>query len=83
MPTPAETTDLLDRITINPQVMLGKPTFRGTRLTVEHLLKALVAGLTFEQLHDDFPFLEPADLRACLLYAAQLVEDERVHAIDQ
>jgi len=81
MPTPAETTALLERITINPQVMLGKPTIRGTRLTVEHLLKALVAGLSFEQLRDDFPFLEPADLRASLLYAAQLVEQERVYAI--
>lgn len=64
--------ELLRRITLNPEVMLGKPTVRGTRLTVEHIIKALAGGLTFEQLREDFPFLEDADVRACLLYASQL-----------
>ena len=77
----ATTPTLSGRITVSPQVMLGKPTIRGTRLTVEHLLKALAAPLSFEQLREDFPFLEPADLQACLLYAAQLVEQEKVFAI--
>ena len=48
---------LLERITLNPKVMTGKPTIRHTRLSVEHILKAYAAGLTFEQLKDDFPFL--------------------------
>lgn len=69
---------LLARITVNPAIMTGKPTIRQTRLTVEHLLKALAAGLAFEELHDDFPFLEPDDLNACLLYAAELMESEKV-----
>ena len=73
--------NLLDRITINPEIMVGKPTVRGTRLTVEHILKALAGGLTFEDLHDDYDFLEKEDLRACLLYASILVENERVFAI--
>ena len=60
---------LLERITLNAQVMTGKPTIRNTRLTVEHILKAYAAGLTFEQLKEDFPFLEYADIQACLLYA--------------
>lgn len=77
----ADTIKLLARITINPQIMVGKPTIRGTRLTVEHLLKALAGGLTYEQLHEDFPFLEPADIQASLLYASQLVEGERVYAL--
>ncbi len=71
---------LLERITLNPKVMTGKPTIRHTRLSVEHVLKAYAAGLTFEQLKDDFPFLERADIQACLLYAAELVESERVFA---
>jgi uncharacterized protein (DUF433 family) len=71
---------LLERITLNPKVMTGKPTVRNTRLSVEHILKAYAAGLTFEQLKDDFPFLEQADIQACLLYAAELVESERVFA---
>jgi uncharacterized protein (DUF433 family) len=71
---------LLERITLNPKVLTGKPTIRHTRLSVEHILKAYAAGLTFEQLKDDFPFLERADIQACLLYAAELVESERVFA---
>jgi uncharacterized protein (DUF433 family) len=71
---------LLDRITLNPHVMTGKPTIRNTRLTVEHILKAYAAGLTFEQLKEDFPFLEYPDIQACLLYAAELVESEKVYS---
>jgi uncharacterized protein (DUF433 family) len=71
---------LLERITLNPKVLTGKPTIRHTRLSVEHILKAYAAGLTFEQLKEDFPFLERADIQACLLYAAELVESERVFA---
>ncbi len=75
-----ERTLLLERITFNPQLMTGKPTIRNTRLTVEHILKAYAAGLTFEQLKDDYPFLEYQDIQACLLYAAELVEFEKVYA---
>jgi uncharacterized protein (DUF433 family) len=71
---------LLERITLNPKVMTGKPTIRHTRLSVEHILKANASGITFEQLKDDFPFLEQADIQACLLYAAEIVESERVFA---
>ena len=73
-----ERTLLLERITLNPHVMTGKPTVRGSRLTVEHILKAFAAGLTFEQLKEDYPFLEYPDIQACLLYAAELVESEKV-----
>lgn len=71
---------LLERITVNPNIMVGKPTIRNTRLSVEHILKAYAGGLTFEQLKEDYPFLEFADIQACLLYAAELVESERVFA---
>jgi uncharacterized protein (DUF433 family) len=70
---------LLERITVNPQVMTGKPTIRNTRLTVEQILKASAAGLSFEDLKEDFPFLEYADIQACLLYAAELVEMEKIY----
>lgn len=71
---------LLERITVNPNIMVGKPTIRNTRLSVEHILKAYAGGLTFEQLKEDYPFLEFPDIQACLLYAAELVESERVFA---
>jgi uncharacterized protein (DUF433 family) len=75
-----ERATLLERITINPNVMTGKPTIRNTRLTVEHILKAYAAGLTFDILKEDFPFLEKEDIQACLLYAAELVESEKVYS---
>lgn len=75
--------ELLSRITVNPKVMTGKPTIRGTRFTVEHLLKALSAGLGYDELKEDYPFLEPEDIQACLLYASHLVEEERVYSMSE
>ena len=72
---------LLERIQVNPQLMVGKPTVRGVRLTVEHVLKALSAGLSYKELKDEYPFLEEEDIEACLLYAAKLVHEERVYDI--
>lgn len=72
---------LLDRITVNPEVMVGKPTIRGLRITVEQILKALGGGVTSEDLLEDYPDLEAADIQAVLLYAAKLVEDERVYRV--
>lgn len=71
---------LLERITLNQNVMTDKPTIRNTRLTVEHILKAYAAGLTFDTLKEDFPFLEKEDIQACLLYAAELVESEKIYS---
>ena len=64
---------LLDRIMINPDVMVGKPTIRGLRITVEQVLKALANGITTQELLTDYPELEPEDIQAVLLYAADLV----------
>jgi uncharacterized protein (DUF433 family) len=69
---------LLARITVNPKVMLGKPTIRGYRITVEHILDALMSGVSKEDLLKDYPFLEAEDFQAVLLYAKELVEQERV-----
>jgi len=61
--------------------MVGKPTIRGMRITVEQMLKALANGITTDQLLEDYPELEKEDIRAVLLYASQLVDEERVYAI--
>jgi len=53
-----QTADLLDRITVNPDVVVGKPTIRGLRITVEQILKALAGGITVEELLEDYPELE-------------------------
>jgi len=72
---------LADRITINPDVMVGKPTIRGLRITVEQVLKALAGGITTQELLEDYPELEPEDIQAVLLYAAELVSEEQVFEI--
>ena len=73
--------NLMDRITINPEVMVGKPTIRGIRITVEQILKALANGVTTKELLDDYPELEPEDIQAALLYATELVSEEQVFAV--
>lgn len=73
--------NVLDRITVHPDVMVGKPTIRGMRITVEQILKAMANGVPTDQLLDDYPELEKEDIRAALLYASQLVDEERVYAV--
>lgn len=75
------TEQLLDRITINPEVMVGKPTIRGLRITVEQILKTLAGGITTRELLEDYPELEPGDIQAVLLYAAELVGEEQVFEV--
>jgi len=61
----------IDRITIIPDVCGGEPTIRGIRITVSHVLEMLAAGMTSQEILQDFPFLEKADIDACLEYAAR------------
>ena len=72
-----------DRITIDPEVMVGKPTIRGMRITVEQILKSLAGGLTTKDLLDDYPDLVEEDIRVALLYASELVGEERVFAVNK
>ena len=64
------TDPLLARITTSPDVLVGKPTIRGLRISVEQILRALAAGVTADDLLYDYPDLEPADVRQALTYAA-------------
>jgi uncharacterized protein (DUF433 family) len=66
-----------DRIDINPEVMLGKPVIRGTRITVELLLRKLSEGATEADLLDAYPHLTPADIKAAIAYAADVVAREQ------
>jgi uncharacterized protein (DUF433 family) len=69
-----EAVEAFPRITIDPEVMGGKPCIRGMRVTVGMIVEALAAGRTEEQLLTDFPYLEPADIRAALAFAAHLAQ---------
>ncbi len=70
----------LERITINPQILDGKVAIRE-RLAVEQVLELLAAGNTFETMMATYPWLEPEDIQACLLYARQLVIQEESNPI--
>ena len=72
--------DLLKRITLNPNVCFGKPTIRNMRYPVEMILDLLAAGMTFEELLEDYPDLEREDFQACLLFAGKLM---KVNSINQ
>ena len=80
-PTMSET-DLLARITFNPQIFGGKPIVRGRRLAVEHVLGMLAAGDTPQTLLTAYPWLETDDVRACLLYARRVVVQERIEPLN-
>ncbi len=73
-------TELLRRITIDPAILGGKPIIRGRRLAVEHVLGMLAAGDSFATLLVGYPWLEEADIHACLLYAQRVVGRERIDA---
>jgi uncharacterized protein (DUF433 family) len=75
-------TDLLARITFNPQIYGGKPIIRGRRLAVEHVLGMLAAGDTTESLLAAYPWLDSDDIRACLLYARKIVARERIEPLE-
>jgi uncharacterized protein (DUF433 family) len=72
---------LLERITIDPQIMVGKPTVRGLRITVEQILESLAGGISIEELLEDYPELQREDLQAALLYASEVIAKEKVYAI--
>ena len=69
---------LLERITIDPKIFGGKPIIRGRRLAVEHILGMLAAGDSSETILEGYPWLEPEDVQACLVYAHKVVGHERI-----
>ncbi len=60
--------EILKRITINPEICFGKPTIRNKRYLVEMILDLLSAGMTTEEIIEDYPSLEKADIQACLTF---------------
>ena len=68
------TTDLMSRITVNPEQCGGRPCIRNMRIRVSDVLDLLAAGLTAEQILDELPDLEPEDIQACLQYAVRKLD---------
>jgi uncharacterized protein (DUF433 family) len=73
--------ELLERIVVNPKIMAGKPILKGTRITVELVLRLLAQGLSAEEILKDYPHLTKDDITAVLLYAAKIAGDEEVYPV--
>jgi uncharacterized protein (DUF433 family) len=72
---------LLKRVTVNPEIFGGKPIIRGMRISVELILSLLAQGETQEAILEDYPNLEPDDIRACLAYAHAVIAHDSLDAV--
>jgi uncharacterized protein (DUF433 family) len=70
-----------DRITVDPQVLVGKPVLKGTRIAVEFVIDLLARGWTTEQILKEYDHLTPEDVQACLAYASEILKSERVYLL--
>ena len=66
--------ELLKRIACDPSVMVGKPTIRGTRLTIPFILNLLAHGSTTDEILEEYDNLVPEDIQACLLFASRSMD---------
>ncbi len=73
--------DPMERIAVNPKIMGGKPVVKGTRVTVEQILRLMAQGLSVEEILKDYPHLCREDISAVLLYAAKLADEEEAYPI--
>ncbi len=72
---------LLKRITVRPEVFGGKPIIRDMRISVELILSLLAQGVTSEAILEDYPDLEPDDIRACIAYAYAVIARDTLDAV--
>jgi uncharacterized protein (DUF433 family) len=73
--------ELLRRISSDPEIFGGKPILRGLRISVETVLSLLAQGETAEAILDDYPDLEPDDIRACLEYARAAIANDQIDLV--
>jgi uncharacterized protein (DUF433 family) len=67
-----------ERIAVNPAIHFGKPCVTGTRIPVQSILELVREGLSFAEIRDYYPDLEPEDIRACIQYAMDVVAAEDI-----
>lgn len=71
----------MNRIVVNPNVMVGKPVIKGTRVTVDAILGRIAEGWTFYEILEDFPHITKEDIKAAIMYAESLVRGEDIMPI--
>jgi uncharacterized protein (DUF433 family) len=67
--------NLLDKIILDPKIMVGKPIIKGTRITVQHILGLLAQGATMEEILKEYPHILKEDIYACLFFAQQALDN--------
>jgi uncharacterized protein (DUF433 family) len=70
--------ELLSRITMDPKVCFGKPCIRGHRIWVSLILDLLASGMSSEEILEEYPGIEEADIRACIAYGAEMARERYV-----
>ncbi|NOX60954.1 MAG: DUF433 domain-containing protein [Chloroflexi bacterium] len=73
--------ELLQRIVVDPDIMVGKPIIRGTRIPVELIVRMLAQGIPESAILAEYPRLDPNDIRAALIYAARVLAQEDVFLV--
>lgn len=68
----------MNRVVLNPKIMVGKPIIKGTRITVEAIVRRVAEGMTFDEILEDYPYIAKEDIKAALLYAQSLVAGEEI-----
>ena len=68
----------MDRIIIDPEIMVGKPVIKGTRITVNLIIQLLANGATETEILEDYPDLKKEDIKAALLYASHCLDREEI-----
>jgi len=68
-----------ERIVLDPAILTGKPTVKGTRIAVEYVVDLLARGWTQEEILREYDHLAADDIRACLAYASDILQSERVY----
>jgi uncharacterized protein (DUF433 family) len=76
-----EAEDWRSRITVDPEILAGKPVVKGTRIAVEHIVELLANGWTIEEVLENYPQLRREDVLAALKYAAEVLKEERVYPL--
>ncbi len=70
--------EIKNHIESNPEIMLGKPLVKGTRITVEIILRKLSDGFSKEDILQMYPHIKTDDIQACIAYAAEVIQSEKV-----
>jgi uncharacterized protein (DUF433 family) len=70
-----------ERIVVDPDILVGKPVVKGTRLAVEFIIDLLAQGWSVEEILRNYPGLNREDIQACLAYASAMLQAEKVYPI--